>query len=44
MLSFPDMMNLFPHEFAGLRGWGFAFGCLLVCFSQSFFFWHLLHP
>ena len=25
MLSFPNVLNFFAHEFAGLRGWSFAF-------------------
>jgi hypothetical protein len=40
MLPFPNMMNLFAHKFASLRGWGFALRCVLVRFPQSFFFWH----
>ena len=44
MFSFPNMLDLFAHEFTGLGGWGFAFGCVFARPLQSFLFWHLLNP
>lgn len=41
MLPFPDVVHLFPDEFAGLGRRGLAFACILPGAFESLLLWHL---